>query len=155
MSEGDTEKDYQVRDMQQTDGEAAHNLAARIPQAAQWSASDFAGAMKSEYFGWVACRGKELNGFVVIRQISSEVEILNIGVEPGSRRQGIARRLLAAALGKARREGAQKAFLEVRTSNTAAIAFYQSAGFRFTGRRKDYYRNPQEDAVLMVLELAG
>jgi ribosomal-protein-alanine N-acetyltransferase len=153
MIAGDTGKDYQVREMQQGDTAAAQNLAARIPQAAQWFPADFTRSLKSEYSGWVASRGKELIGFVVTRQVSGEVELLNIGIEPGSRRQGIGRRLLAAALGKAKSEGAKKVYLEVRVSNAAAIAFYHRAGFRFTGRRKDYYCDPREDAVLMDREL--
>jgi ribosomal-protein-alanine N-acetyltransferase len=152
MNEGDTGKEYRVRKMQPADTEAAHKLAARIPQSAQWAPADFARAVNSEYSSWVASRGTELIGFVVTRQVSGEVELLNLGVESGSRRQGIARHLLTTAMGKARRGGAQKGFLEVRVSNTVAIAFYHSAGFRFSGRRKDYYLNPTEDAVVMVME---
>ena len=86
---------------------------------------------------------------------ASLVYILNIAVRPDCRRQGVAGKLLQVFLDFAR--GNRLAFLtlEVRASNDAAIALYESRGFREAGRRKNYYEHPREDAVLMTLNLSG
>ena len=71
---------------------------------------------------------------------------------PDRRRRGIARRLLAEGLAQARELGAALAWLEVRTSNLAAQALYESFGFREVGRRPGYYEDTREDAILLTLE---
>lgn len=68
------------------------------------------------------------------------------------RRKGIGKLLLKMALNDARAEGARRAFLEVRESNSAAQAMYEGFGFKVTGRRPRYYRDNDEDAILMTLE---
>ncbi len=142
-----------VRSMKPADGDATFQLAENIPEAAQWPRSDYDLPERPEYSGWVAVRHGALVGFLVVRLLSGEMEILNIGVDPRSRRQGIAARLLAAALDKAKQSGLAIALLEVRASNSTAISFYERASFRETGRRHAYYSNPTEDAVMMALEL--
>jgi ribosomal-protein-alanine N-acetyltransferase len=74
-----------------------------------------------------------------------ESEILNLAVDPGERRSGVARALLNEALAGA--PGAW--FLEVRASNAAAIRLYEQAGFERAGRRDGYYREPAEEALVM------
>jgi ribosomal protein S18 acetylase RimI-like enzyme len=59
---------------------------------------------------------------------------------------------MEAALDEARRRGAAQVLLEVRASNEMAQSLYKSLGFRFAGRRRDYYRSPQEDALVMKLK---
>ena len=84
-----------------------------------------------------------------IETVLDEVHIHNLAVHPDHRRQGLARLLLHVALALAHRHGATAAYLEVRESNRAARALYASLGFRATGRRRGYYAQPREDALLL------
>lgn len=93
--------------------------------------------------------GQALAGFIVSRLVAGELHINNVAVRPESRRRGIAAQLLAAVLSQARSQGARLAFLEVRSGNAAAQGLYRRAGFEVTGRRRGYYNQPNEDALLM------
>ena len=92
-------------------------------------------------------------GFIVSRLVAGELHVNNVAVRPEFRRQGLAAGLLAAVLDEGRRGGAQIAFLEVRAGNAAAQGLYRRCGFQVTGRRRGYYRQPAEDALLMSLLL--
>ncbi len=81
-----------------------------------------------------------------------EIHIATIATHPDFRRQGIARRLLSHTLLHAMDEGARSSFLEVRESNLAAQEMYRQFGYEATGRRKRYYKDNDEDAILMNLE---
>ncbi len=85
---------------------------------------------------------------------SGELEILNLAVEPDARRQGCGRRLLSLALQAGRKMGMQKAILEVREGNGAAIALYLGSGFVQVGRRRRYYADTGEDALVLECQLA-
>lgn len=87
-------------------------------------------------------------GFLVARYIAKEWELENIVVEPESRGKGIGKRLLAALFSHVQQTGGGAVFLEVRESNLAARNLYEALEFRKTGRRKAYYSDPEEDAVL-------
>lgn len=93
-----------------------------------------------------------LLGYASLSVVLDEGYIANVAVRPEYRRQGVARELL----GVFRRfaQGSHLAFLtlEVRASNAAAIALYESEGYREAGRRRNYYRHPAEDAIIMTLE---
>ena len=91
----------------------------------------------------------ELIGYAVITIVADEAELANLAVRRDRRGAGLGRRLLDHALAEARAVGAETMFLEVRASNTAARALYASAGFAAVGRRARYYRDPDEDAVVM------
>ena len=91
-------------------------------------------------------------GYLIFWVVLDEMHILNLAVAPDRRRRGIARRLLAEGLAQARELGAALAWLEVRTSNLAAQALYESFGFREVGRRPGYYDDTHEDAILLTLE---
>jgi ribosomal-protein-alanine N-acetyltransferase len=95
----------------------------------------------------------EIGGFLVARHLAPEWELENIVVAPTARRIGLGMRLIQALLVKARETNSEAVFLEVRESNTAARSLYEKAGFALTGRRKSYYTNPPEDAVLYRLRL--
>ena len=101
---------------------------------------------------WVA----EVDGRVVAMLVGwllvDEIHIATIATHPDYRRQGIGRKLLSYALSRALEEGAQSSFLEVRESNLAAQEMYRQFGYQATGRRKRYYRDNDEDAILMTLE---
>jgi len=94
-----------------------------------------------------------LLGYAVCSRVADEGEILNLATAPEARREGTGRRLVEAALDWFRGEGVARVFLEVRSSNDAAIALYAAAGFATLGVRRNYYRMPTEDAVTMALEL--
>ena len=89
-----------------------------------------------------------LLGFLVAQRIGTEWELENVVVRTLSRRQGIGTRLLEALLARANESDSTAVFLEVRESNAAARDLYEKMGFQETGRRKGYYSDPAEDAVL-------
>lgn len=89
-------------------------------------------------------------GFLVAQTGTPEWELENIAVLPECRRQGVARALLSALLSQAHSLLAERILLEVRASNQAAIRLYEASGFRMLARRRDYYRNPPEDAVILA-----
>ena len=94
----------------------------------------------------------QLWGYIVSWVVAEEMHLLNLAVHPAQRRRGIARALLTKALYQARTQGARVVWLEVRPSNVAALALYQSFGFKEMGRRPGYYEDTQEDAILLALE---
>ncbi len=91
-------------------------------------------------------------GYLVYWLVEDEMHILNLATAPGFRRQGCAKQLVLAGLSKAYAAGARRAFLEVRVSNSAAQKLYSALGFRSVHIRREYYDQPVEDAVVMVLE---
>jgi ribosomal-protein-alanine N-acetyltransferase len=97
--------------------------------------------------------GDELVGYVCVWEIADEVHVTNIAVHPAHRRRGIARGLLQLLLTEARARDLRLVVLEVRPSNHQAIALYESFGFRVTGRRRGYYYDTGEDALVMETRL--
>jgi ribosomal-protein-alanine N-acetyltransferase len=97
--------------------------------------------------------GRNIAGFIISRLVAGELHINNVAVRPEARRRGIAVRLLTAVLSQGRSQGARLAFLEVRAGNDAAQGLYRRCGFQVAGRRKAYYAQPVEDALLMSLSL--
>lgn len=79
--------------------------------------------------------------------------INNVGVLPEYRRNGIADKLLSELISYSKNNGISIITLEVRTSNTSAIALYEKHGFSLVGKRKSYYKKPTEDALLYNLEI--
>jgi len=92
--------------------------------------------------------------FAVARLHAPEMDIVNLAVDPARRRQGLGRILLRALLDHGAAQGVERAFLEVREGNRAARRLYGNAGFEESQRRRDFYRNPAEDAILMRLEMS-
>mgnify|MGYP000129389216 CR=1 FL=1 len=82
-----------------------------------------------------------------------ELHILNVVVHPRFQRKGLAKQLLEDVCQLAREENAERICLEVRESNVPAIGLYNAFGFEQVGRRKQYYKNPREDALLFDLQL--
>jgi ribosomal-protein-alanine N-acetyltransferase len=93
--------------------------------------------------------GHTLYGFLSGRVSARELHINNIGVHETARRRGIGHALMDAAIEAGKRQGASRAILEVRAGNVAAQALYRRYGFEVVGRRRQYYREPTEDALLM------
>jgi len=94
-----------------------------------------------------------LLGFLVARQVPPEWELENIAVDPSMRRTGLGTELLGALLLRAKQTNSESVFLEVRESNQTARRFYERAGFHQVGRRKSYYAEPSEDAILYQMTL--
>jgi len=101
---------------------------------------------------WVAEKGGRIAAMLVLWLIVDEAHVATIATDPAYRRQGIGEYLLITTLTAARAEGARRAFLEVREGNHAAQAMYRKYGFEVTGRRPKYYKDNNEDALLMTLE---
>lgn len=98
-------------------------------------------------------RRSKLAGYIVARMGADELHINNVAVREDYRRRGIGRRLLDCILEEGKRAGATAAFLELRAGNSAALALYEECGFRITSRRKQYYSDPVEDALVMIIDL--
>ena len=97
--------------------------------------------------------GKGIAGFIVARVVADEMHVNNVAVRTEFRRQGLAAQLLQTIMECGRLAGARMAFLEVRAGNKAAQALYNRCGFEAAGRRRRYYSNPVEDALLMSVSL--
>lgn len=106
-------------------------------------------------FALLASRDDVPLGFILMRVIADEAEILTLAVDPQSRRQGVASALLAAGMETALTHGAARAFLEVSVTNQAAIALYTRAGWREAGRRPRYYADGSDALLLSLNPLSG
>lgn len=98
---------------------------------------------------FVAEGGGAVVGYITANYAVDEAEILNLGVAPAHRRQGVGRALVETMLARLRQRGIEAVFLEVRESNAIAQQLYTALGFTRVGRRRDYYRLPTEDAVIL------
>ncbi len=120
-----------------------------------WTAGALARIMAlSGGFGWLAWEDDEPAGFILVRDLGNECEILSLGVAPRWRRRGVARELLATAITEARRRGLPSLVLEVAIDNDPASALYQSAGFVTVGRRARYYSRPDGRVDALISRLA-
>ena len=117
----------------------------------QWSLQDYEGFWSEKHaLILVAARSAGPVGFVCGRCVAGEAEILKLAVVEAHRRCGVGRGLVEQFLLRVEETGCQSVYLDVRESNAPAIHLYDSCGFRVEGRRKGYYRDPQEDALTMA-----
>ncbi len=144
-----------IRRFEARDAGVVGEILASSPQAAAWTVKSLEQLNKRGELGWVIENDGKVAGFLVVRSVVAEAEILNLCVAAEKRRSGLAEALLAEAITELRRTRVDRLFLEVRESNTPAISFYKKHNFRETGRRPGYYREPDEAAVLMMKELTG
>lgn len=153
-----------LRSMAATDLEAILTIQQASPEAAQWPASEwrvFFGSaeaaegekLRAGYCAWVADKEGAAVGFLAGLFTGEELEILNLAVAAGARRKGIAAALLRGALAAARKSGGRRVFLEVRASNSSAIAFYERQGFLPAELRNNYYSAPVESALVLTQKL--
>jgi ribosomal-protein-alanine N-acetyltransferase len=96
----------------------------------------------------VAERDGTIVGYVIVRAVADEGEVLNLAVAEGSRRAGIGTALLTAAIEQLLSRGVRNIYLEVRASALGAQTLYRRMGFEEVGRRFGYYIHPREDAVV-------
>jgi ribosomal-protein-alanine N-acetyltransferase len=132
--------------------------------AAHWTEADYARILAGNDRGDYLLKGvvlvaeasvptNAILGFIVARAVGRDWEIENIVIAAVAQRAGHGSRLLRALIDRVRKESAEKILLEVRASNHAAIAMYKKSGFEQDGCRKNYYSNPDEDALLLRLVL--
>ncbi len=139
-----------VRRMSAQDVPAVLSILEESPEASMWTRESL---LESSGLGmaWTAEQDGRITGILIGRVAADEFEILNLAVGQPWRRKGVATSLVRAALEDAGRAGALKTYLEVRASNLGAIEMYRRLGFQDCGRRQNYYHDPIEDAVLLVL----
>lgn len=94
-----------------------------------------------------------LLGYVIALMLAGEAEVADIAVSSDARRRGVGGLLLDAVTDELAQRGVRSVYLEVRESNTAARALYESRAFRQVGRRRGYYQHPVEDALLLKREI--
>ncbi|HFI0148080.1 TPA: ribosomal protein S18-alanine N-acetyltransferase [Streptococcus suis] len=135
-------------DGQENLAEAVLAVMQSVYDQSPWTLEQIVTSMASQdedyYLGY---EGQELVGFLAVQTVLDEMEILQIAVKADFQRLGIASQLMAAVM-----DWEGDIFLEVRESNSAAQALYTRQHFTKIGKRKDYYRNPVEDAVIMKRE---
>ena len=118
-----------------------------------WSANSlFTFFIRSDTFFCAALEDGKLVGYAGLTLVPPEGDLVNIAVDEACRGRGIGRGLLDFLLSEGEKRGITDVFLEVRISNTHARRLYDAAGFKFLAVRKDYYTDPDEDALLMKRE---
>ena len=120
-----------------------------------WTRGIFRDCLRADYPAWIHEQDGVTIGYAVLSIAAGEAHILNLCTAPEAQGRGHGRQLLRHVLRLARGRGAQRVFLEVRPSNTAAIALYHGEGFNEIGRRPRYYPaiGGREDAIVMAIEL--
>ena len=138
------------------DLDGAHQVAAleAVCFSDPWSLNSILGELfNPDAYYLTARQSGQVLGYIGMHKVLDEGYITNVAVSPDSRRQGIAKALLAALINYARAQAMAFLTLEVREGNQRAICLYSGEGFVRAGLRKGYYRHPPEDALLMTLVL--
>jgi len=143
--------------MTAADVDAVAALESRI-QASPWTPGQFRDSLAAGHAGWLRREDGELAAFAIAMRVVDEEHLLDIGVAPERRRQGLGAALLGFLCERARAEDMTRMLLEVRASNDGALAFYRRFGFAEIGRRRGYYPAPadaagREDAIVMAKNL--
>jgi [ribosomal protein S18]-alanine N-acetyltransferase len=147
-------REVQIRPFRSADIAGISRILLESPEAALWvPAGQQDPLTASAEVSWVSESDSSIVGFITVRQAADEVEVLNLAVKPEFRRSGHGASLLRAALQAFQHQHLTHVFLEVRESNASAIAFYRKHGFVPIDRRKGYYHDPREDAVVMEKKL--
>jgi ribosomal-protein-alanine N-acetyltransferase len=102
---------------------------------------------------WVLREDDRVVAYLCLWEIGDELHVTNVAVDPARRRRGYARQLLGANLEHGRARRLRSVTLEVRPTNDEARTLYESFGFRVVGRRRGYYYDTGEDALIMESDL--
>ena len=118
-----------------------------------WSENSIASELQNKLAFWlVAAEGNTVTGYIGSQTVMDETDMMNVAVHPDFRRRGIAEALVNGLVEHLKELGSHCLTLEVRASNDPAISLYEKLGFSEIGRRKNYYRNPKEDALILRKE---
>ena len=118
-----------------------------------WSENSVASELHNPLSLWlVAMDGERLAGYVGSQTVLGESDMMNVAVDGAYRRQGVGKMLIETLVEHLKARESHCLTLEVRDSNTPARNLYASLGFSQIGRRKNYYRNPREDALILRKE---
>lgn len=118
-----------------------------------WSENSVASELNNPLSLWlVAEENQTVCGYIGSQTVLDETDMMNIAVHPECRRRGIAAALIAELVHQLRERGSHILRLEVRESNAPAIALYEAMGFTRLGLRKNYYRNPKENGLILGKE---
>ncbi len=118
-----------------------------------WPVEAIAPELHNPLSAWlVAVEDDEVIGYIGSQSVPPEADVMNVAVHPVHRRRGIARELLERLLAALVEKGITSLALEVRASNAPAIALYEHMGFKQVGLRKNYYKTPKEDALILRKE---
>jgi ribosomal-protein-alanine N-acetyltransferase len=152
--------EFEIRRMAASDLDRVLAMARRLPEAPHWQQSAWLSALNPDSaprrIALVAAGPQpgSIHGFAVASLLPPQAELETIAVDPESQRLGLGKSLFQALAAELKAAGVGELQLEVRTSNRPAQSFYRALGFVETGRRKAYYADPIEDAVLMGLRFA-
>lgn len=124
----------------------------QCPTAAHWTVDEYQRRVGTGFVLLAEATGG-ICGFVCARVVASEWEIENAAVAPEFRRRGVGGDLISELLRQAQIAAGTTVWLEVRESNLAARGLYEKSGFQETGRRRQYYKDPLEDAILYSFRL--
>ena len=142
-----------IRDMRPEDVPAAAAIE-RSSFSMPWSENSFYSEVYGRYsITRVAVINDHIAGYIIARLILDEGHLLDMAVKSAVRRRGISRKLMEDVIRGLRLNRCKAFYLEVRASNVAARRLYENMGFAIIGTRKTYYKNPVEDACIMMLEL--
>ena len=118
-----------------------------------WSANSIASELDNRLAFWlVVLEGDQVIGYVGSQTVLGETDMMNIAIHPDHRNRGIATKLIEALIQGLTERGSRSLMLEVRASNEPAKNLYSKMGFETVGVRKNYYRNPREDAMILRKE---
>jgi ribosomal-protein-alanine N-acetyltransferase len=148
----------QVRPMMPADLDRVLEIAGRLEHAPKWPSSVYEAIFDPEKPQRIACvaessETKTVIGFAIMLVTPPEAELETIAVAPEFQRRGVAGLIFGDLVTLVRQSGVIRIVLEVRVSNIGAVSFYRSKGFLEDGRRRGYYVDPIEDAVLMSLRV--
>ena len=118
-----------------------------------WSENSVASELKNKLALWLVAEEEgTVAGYIGSQTCGDESDVMNVAVHPDFRRRGIAEALVNSLVTKLNDIGSHCLTLEVRASNAPAVSLYEKLGFAEIGRRKNYYRNPREDALILRKE---
>ena len=118
-----------------------------------WSENSIRSELQNDLALWlVALQDDVVVGYIGSQTICGETDMMNVAVHPDWRRRGIAEMLIEQLVTELKSMKSKSLALEVRASNSLAIALYEKLGFRQVGCRPNYYRNPKEDALILRKE---
>lgn len=136
MEEGDVDEVVKIEQQSFSDPWSEENFLVELDLPFSWV--------------WTAKINNRLTGYCCCWEIEEELQIANLAVYPEFRNQGIGKKILQEILNRACQRKIKKVTLEVRESNQFGLKLYQAFGFAEVGRRKEYYRKPTEDGLILA-----